>query len=342
MQPSKLQILKTIKKSLNAYQFELALSKVSNEAQTRELLIEPLIEILGYNKLHHWITEAHADRGTKKGLKVDYALAPKGKDAVILIEAKDHKNSLGPRVFGQLSEYFTNVRSARIGITTNGLIWNFYAGDGSNDRLYDMPFFTFNVLDWSDGDVDGLARFHISQFKSVQVLEDAEEVYMLSKFDQALYEELASPSDAFLSSIISRMGLGKSTPKRRDFVRNSINYISLKDAYDKLISTGAVSPDDGIITTSDELQAFQTVKTLITGSSRALAKQSENITFRDRKNGKSSILWMDNQRNLICDLLITETKLQLTIQGEKHKLNSLDEIVNYKSELIEIVKNYIE
>jgi hypothetical protein len=51
---------------------------------------------------------------------------------------------------------------------------------------------------------------------------------------------------------------------------------------------------------------------------------------------------MDNQRNLICDLLITETKLQLTIQGEKHKLNSLDEIVNYKSELIVIVKNYIE
>lgn len=245
-------------------------------------------------------------------------------------------------MFSQLSEYFTNVRSARIGITTNGLIWNFYAGDGTHDRLSEMPFFTFNILDWHEGDIEGLARFHISQFKAIKVIKDAEEVYMLSKFDQALYEELADPSDEFLSSIIKRMGLGRSTRQRLDFVKESINYISLKDAYDKLISTGAVSPNDGIITTSDELQAFQTVKTLITGSSRALAKQSENITFRDRKNGKSSILWMDNQRNLICDLLITETKLQLTIQGEKHKLNSLDEIVNYKSELIEIVKNYIE
>ena len=342
MQPSKLQVVKSIKKSLNAYKFELALSKVSNEAQTRELLIEPLIEILGYDKLHHWITEAHADRGTKKGLKVDYALAPKGKDAVILIEAKDHKNSLGPRVFAQLSEYFTNVKSARIGITTNGLDWNFYAGDGTHDRLSDMPFFTFNVLDWTDGDIDGLARFHLSQFKAVRVLEDAEEVYMLSKFDQALYEELANPSDAFLSSVISRMGLGRSTRQRLDFVRNSINYISLKDAYDKLISTGAVSPNDGIITTSDELQAFQTVKTLVTSSSRALAKESENITFRDRKNGNSSVLWKDNRNTVICHLLIKGSKLQISIQDEKHNLNSLDDVINYKSELIEIVKSYIE
>jgi predicted type IV restriction endonuclease len=342
MQPSKLQVVKSIKKSLTAYEFDVALSKVTNEAQTRELLIEPVIDILGYNKLYHWITEAHADRVGRKGLKVDYALAPKGKDAVILIEAKDHKNPLGHKVFAQLSEYFTNVKSARIGILTNGLDWKFYAGDGSSDRLSDMPFFHFNVLDWTDGDIEGLARFHISLFKSVEVLQEAEEVYMLSKFDQALYEELRSPSDGFLTSIINRMDIGRATAQRKIFVRDSINYLSLKDAYDKLITTGALSPDDGIITTSDELQAFQTVKTLITGSSKSMAKHSEKITFRDRKNGKSSVLWMDSRNNPICHFHFTETKMELTVENKKHNLSSIDDIINFKAEIIEAAKQYVE
>ena len=88
MQPSKQQVSNSLKKWFRNYYFHHALGCCENDAQTRELLIVPVINALGYEKLYHWVTESLADVGNRRGLRVDYALAPQGKDAVILIEAK--------------------------------------------------------------------------------------------------------------------------------------------------------------------------------------------------------------------------------------------------------------
>lgn len=340
MQPSKQQVSNSLKKWFRNYDFHHALSRCENEAQTRELLIEPVINALGYEKLYHWVTESLADVGNRKGLRVDYALAPQGKDAVILIEAKHHTNALSNREFQQLSTYFTNVSSARIGILTNGLVWKFFAGDGSTEKLHHEPFLSLDLSDWNDSDIDNLSKFHISVFKSVDILKEAEETYLLSKFDQALFEELSNPSDEFIAAILKRMGLGRATKPRMDYVRSSINYLSLKDAYDKIISAGALSPDDGIITTEEELRAYQAVKTLVATTSKKMASVIDNITYKDNK-GSFTVLWNNNFKNVICAFKLTSSKKKLFVGGQWYDIESIDQIVDYKVYLVDAVKGYI-
>jgi hypothetical protein len=340
MAPSKQQVANSLKKWFKTYDFDHAIKRCENEAQTRELLIEPIINALGYEKLYHWVTESLADVGGRKGLRVDYALAPQGKDAVILIEAKHHTNALGNREFQQLSTYFTNVSSARVGILTNGVLWKFFAGDGSTDKLHHEPFLTFNCSDWNDSDIDGIAKFHIGIFKSIEVIQEAEEIYLLSKFDQALFEELSNPSDEFIGSILRRMGFGRATKQRMDYVRSSINYLSLKDAYDKIVSTGALSPDDGIVTTDEELRAYQAVKTLVATTSKKMASIIDNITYKDNK-GSFSVLWRDNFKNVICAFKLG-TKKRMFVSGNWYDIDSIDQIVDYKNEIVESVKGYFE
>lgn len=341
MQPSKQQVTNSLKKWFRSYDFTHAVNRCENEAQTRELLIEPVINALGYEKLYHWITESLADVGNRKGLRVDYALAPQGKDAVILIEAKHHTNQLGSREFQQLSTYFTNVNSARIGVLTNGLSWKFYTGDGSTDKLHHEPFLALDLSDWNDSDIDNLSKFHISIFKSVDVIKEAEEIYLLSKFDQALFEELSNPSDEFIGSILKRMGIGRATKQRMDYVRSSINYLSLKDAYDKIIHAGALSPDNGIVTTDEELRAYQAVKTLVATYSKKLANVLDNITYIDYK-GSFAVVWKNNFKSVICAFKLSPSKKRVMVGSQWHEIESIDQIVDYKFEIVDIVKTYAE
>ncbi len=338
--PSLQQIANSLKRQFKNWDFEKARKHSDNEAQTREYLIEPILKLLGYEKLDHWVTELNADFNGKKGnkLKVDYALAPKGKDPVILIEAKHHDNALQGKVFSQLREYFTNVSTARIGILTNGVVWKFYAGYNSYDKLHEEPFYEFNTFEAQDSDFEDLARFHISAFKTETILEHANEKYLLSKFDQALYEELVDPSEGMIKSIIKRMGFATSTPSRLQFVKDNINYISLKDAYDRLVNEGALSPDSGIITTEEEMQAYQIVKTIISSSSKAMADISNRITHRDLKN-QFSILLDNNQRMPICTFQFSKSKKKMAIGKDNwFEIESVDEIVLYKSQILNATK----
>jgi len=55
------QVIKSLKSSFNAYNFKKAVEWSTNEAQTREILIEPILDWLGYDKFTHWVTEADGE-----------------------------------------------------------------------------------------------------------------------------------------------------------------------------------------------------------------------------------------------------------------------------------------
>ena len=70
------QISGDIKKRLNAFDFQSALKHSTDEAKTRQYLIEPFFQMLGFEagfgngKL---VTEFDTDYGTMKGKKIDNA-----------------------------------------------------------------------------------------------------------------------------------------------------------------------------------------------------------------------------------------------------------------------------
>ena len=99
---------------------------IETEEATKNAFIMPFIgQVLGYDVFNptEVVPEFTADVGVKKGEKVDYALVHDGQ-VQILIECKKIGVPLSLENASQLYRYFA-VTNARIGVLTNGQVWNF-------------------------------------------------------------------------------------------------------------------------------------------------------------------------------------------------------------------------
>ncbi|MDQ3394746.1 MAG: type I restriction endonuclease, partial [Bacteroidota bacterium] len=119
------------------------LSQLKTEEATKNALIMPFIQILGYDVFNPFEVnpEFVADIGIKKGEKIDYAIMKDGHPC-ILIECKHHLEKLDPHN-SQLFRYY-HASKAKFGLLTNGLIYRFYTDLMAPNKMDDKPFFEFN------------------------------------------------------------------------------------------------------------------------------------------------------------------------------------------------------
>lgn len=98
--------------------------QIKTEEATKNALVMPFIQILGYDVFDPFEVnpEFIADLGIKKGEKVDYAIMKDGEP--IIVECKHHLEKLDPHN-SQLFRYF-HVCKAKFGLLTNGLVYRFY------------------------------------------------------------------------------------------------------------------------------------------------------------------------------------------------------------------------
>tara|TARA_B110000285_G_C14562212_1_gene354003 strand:- start:238 stop:501 length:264 start_codon:yes stop_codon:yes gene_type:complete len=80
------QVVNQLKKQLSNFDVEKLLSHSNDEAQTRDNLIHPFLNILNYEKIQDYTHEFVADLKDKKGKKVDIAITLGKKTPIILIE----------------------------------------------------------------------------------------------------------------------------------------------------------------------------------------------------------------------------------------------------------------
>jgi len=108
------QIANKISKGIAEYGFiKLGKNRCKNEQQTKKFLIEPFMNLLGYNNLD-LIPEYQAYFGSKKDKRwIDYAIKITNKEPEIIIEAKKFGEKLDKHTF-QLNEYFINTSSSKI------------------------------------------------------------------------------------------------------------------------------------------------------------------------------------------------------------------------------------
>ena len=108
---------------------------IQTEEATKNAFIMPFIgQVLGYDVFNpnEVIPEFTADVGVKKGEKIDYALVQDGQ-VQILIECKKVGQPLSLENASQLYRYFACTK-ARIGVLTNGQVWNFYCSATAGPR----------------------------------------------------------------------------------------------------------------------------------------------------------------------------------------------------------------
>lgn len=335
--PINKQIINAIRKSLTKFDFSNLEERCTNEAQTRFVLIEPLLEILGYSRIDDMATEINAGWG-KKNDRADIGLIVKGKIPEIIVECKKFGKKLTDKEASQLNGYFVNTKNSKFGILTNGLEWRFYfPNDASKEmKLYNVPFFTLNFDELDDNSYDFLSKIHKNNIDIKELHEEAQDFYFLEGFSDALALELLDPSDDFIKALFNRMHGKRMTDQIKAKIKGLINSNSIQAVLPKLIDEESKN-GNVIITTADELKIYHAVKTIILNSVKKA--DASRISYRDQKNS-FNVLVDDNNKKLIAKITSTRNKYSIELNGNKYDANDIESIVALKKQIVEIAQSY--
>jgi len=200
-----------------AVRIESTKDMIKTEEATKNAMIMPFIQSLGYNVFDplEVTPELVADIGTKKGEKVDYAILKDGKP-IILFECKKCGADLGVNHASQLFRYF-HVTEARFGVLTNGLVYRFFTDLEVPNKMDEKPFLEFNILDFKDQEVDELKKFEKSSFDLETILTTANELKYTRAIRNLLSEWMINPSKDFVRLVAADLLSGKNfTPAVKD------------------------------------------------------------------------------------------------------------------------------
>lgn len=336
------KVLAVVKKSFAKFDFSRLEEKCTNEAQTRMYLIEPLLEILGYSRIDErdMLTEINAGWGQKND-KADLGLIVKGKEPEIIIECKKYGKKLTDKEASQLNGYFINTKSSKIGVLTNGIEWKFYTVNEveKESSLYQIPFLVIDFSEIDDTKIELFAQFHKNVQDNIKtIVEEAQDFFFLQGFNDALTAELLEPSDDFVKAIFSRMVGKRMNDNIKSKLRSLINSSSIQLALPKLIEEESKS-GNMVITTSEELKIYHSVKTIIINSIKKL--DYSRISYRDQKNS-FNILVDDNQRKLIAKITSSKDKYFIEVGGNnKLPVDDLSCVVALSKQIVDITKGYL-
>ncbi|MCY3784554.1 MAG: type I restriction endonuclease [Chloroflexi bacterium] len=198
--------------------FAKRIEHLDSEEATKTSLVLPFIQMLGYSIFDplEVAPEYVADIGMKKHEKVDYALLQENGDPAVLIECKPYGSSLDEPQESQLFRYFTAVTKARFGILTDGVTYRFF-GDLDKPNMMDTrPFLEFNMLAFTEHDVEQLKLFTKPDFRLDGLVDAAREMKYATEIKRVLTEEMAEPSDEFVRFIARRVYSGLLTKSVRE------------------------------------------------------------------------------------------------------------------------------
>lgn len=337
---------------------------LQTEEATKTSIIMPFFSLLGYDVFNpeEFVPEFTADVGIKKGEKVDYAILSEGAP-VILIECKWIGEAL-EKHDSQLFRYFGTTK-AKFAILTNGLFYRFYTDLEEPNKMDESPFLEINILDIKDNQITELKKFHKSTFNVGDIFNAASELKYSHQFRSVFSDELQNPSDDllkfFLTSVYSGVKTQAVLEKFRPILKKALNEYISELMNDKIKSalnantesqpqtepstapveeTKSAEPENKIITTSEELEAFFIVKMLL----KEIVSVND-LTYKDTVN-YFSVLYQGKATKWICRFFFTSGHKLLALPDENKKeirypLESIYDIEKYKDNLIEAMNRYL-
>lgn len=149
---------------------------IKTEEATKNSLIIPFISALGYDVFYikEVVPEYTADIGVKQGEKVDYTILRDG-IPIMLIECKSAEISLNSKHMDQLLRYFS-VTDAKIGILTNGIVYQFFSDLEQENRMDTVPFFEIDLRNPAVEQIQELELFTKDKFDINHIRPTAEDL----------------------------------------------------------------------------------------------------------------------------------------------------------------------
>ncbi len=263
-----------------------------NEAATKQALIVPFIEALGYDiyNIEEVFPEYGAAVGDYKDQRVDYAILKDG-SPIIIIECKAYGTELNARKCSQLLSYFVGVNPS-VAILTDGRFYQFFTAETEGGKMNTRPFMVFDMENPDKNLIGEVKKLQKDCFDCETVINAADELSYSSEFKNILDSQLQNPEDEFLKFFLKHENVNHEKCYEGPITQNVINrfkpilaktlalYIEgkvnkrLSDALegagskkeeDQAVETPPTAPepvDNGIVTTEDETQAFYILKSI--------------------------------------------------------------------------------
>ena len=296
--------------------------RAQNEEATKQFLILPFLELLGYNPRNpdEIIPEADASFSDKFKNRVDYAISKEGVP-VIAIETKK-VGSLSTANRGELKGYYNAVTTVKLGILTDGLIYQLYSDTEQENLMDDTPFAVVDLTQVAQEQIaddvfDALLKLRRGIFDPRNIGADARRKIYISEYVEALERAFRVPDESFVRTLMDVAGIeGRRTSRlieeHKLFITEAMNTffdkkllerVGFADREDlvKVPSTEiqppppvqAEVPDDqakvvvsDVETSEAELEVYNYVRSrlpFLIERDEALFRKLENVYFKDFK-----------------------------------------------------------
>jgi len=270
----------------------------TTEETTKQALILPLLDILGFNPYDPTkvLAEFAADfPGVKATERVDYALYCNGQP-VMFIEAKPFVANLTNHA-PQLSRYFNSSLGVTIGAITNGREWRFFTDLINTNVMGEKPFLTIDFTKANPEDLTQLAEFKHDNFHAEKLRFFAEENQYIQQFKAVIKKSINEVDIDFVRYVAQQANIQRQLNTKflesiQPFVKQAVQQaisdtvvkglssptvITAQPVEQKIVESKAkeiieekpdfiVNPDnEKIITTKDEQELLRIVNELLPG-----------------------------------------------------------------------------
>lgn len=314
-------------------------------------------QILEYNPFdpNELVPEYDANVGAAKKFKLDYAILQDNKP-VILIECKCYGVDIShDKHYSQLFSYFA-ATDARIGILTDGVVYQFFADLDKHNKMDKKPFLIIDLLSLNESAIKELSKLTKSAFDVSDAINSASELKYVGGIKALLREQLKTPDDEFAKYFFKELcpeniytgGL------KRDFLGYTLRGIKefITEEMKNLLD-GAVNPPEPepkvteekeLEFTEDEREGYYILRAILSS-----IVDPSKITYRDTAT-YCNILFDNNSWKPIVRLYfnnLDRKKLEIfSIDNEGNRIservsiNNLNEIYQYADKFKTIVTSY--
>jgi predicted type IV restriction endonuclease len=181
--------------------------RAQSEEATKQFLILPFLQLLGYDPLDpdEVIPEADASFSDKFKNRVDYAISREGVP-VIAVEAKK-VGSLSEANRGELKGYYNAVPTVKLGILTDGIIYQLFSDTEEENLMDNEPFAVVDLAQVAqeqvaDDSFDALLKLRRGIFDPADIGADARRKIYISEYVGVLERVFKDPDETFVRALM--------------------------------------------------------------------------------------------------------------------------------------------
>lgn len=188
----------------------------SNVESAKLYLVLPFLALLGYDCANPFeVYPEHAsDPDPATAVRIDFAVLRDGAPVIAVACCRPGGDLSAARA--SLRPYFDTVRSTKLGVVTNGVLFEFFVDSDRPDAMDDEPFLTLDLetasrAGVSEDVVATLAPATKANFDP-ETIAEAAHVRLIGKRLRALFiDEAKSPSTGFCRFALERAGIEKAS-----------------------------------------------------------------------------------------------------------------------------------